>query len=137
MVNKNKNKISFVKVSASLVSFFVFFTPIILFAIGPNDRLITCGAIDGSQPACSFVELLNTANNIIEFLLVYFATPLAAIIFAYAGFIYMFSGGSSTQVSKAKTMMKNMVIGYVIALSAWIIVKTILTSLGYTGTMFI
>ncbi len=103
-------------------------------------RLITCGAVDGNAETggpCNFNELIATANNIIEFLLIYFATPLAAIIFAYAGFLYLFSGGSENNVTKAKGMMKNMIIGYVIALSAWLIVRTILMSLGYNGTMFI
>lgn len=121
------------KIFATILSFILLVLPMALYAKG----LITCGAVDGSEPECNFNELLNTANKIIEFLLIYFATPLAAIIFSYAGFLYLFSGGNETNVTKAKTMMKNMLIGYVIALAAWIIVKTIMASLNYNGPQYL
>lgn len=131
-----KNK-SFIKTSSYIASLVILFAPMLVFAWTPSERLITCGAVDGSQPECNFNELLNTANNIIDFLLIYFATPLAAIIFAWAGFIYLTSAGNSSKVSKAKSMMKNMLIGYVIALASWIIVNTIMSALGYQGGSFL
>lgn len=82
---------------------------------------------------CDFNQLLTLINRLINFLLVYFATPLAAIIFVYAGFIYLTSGGSSEKASRAKHMLGTMVLGYIIALAAWLIVKTILMTLGFDG----
>lgn len=107
--------------------------PMMLYAKG----IVACGAVDGSEPVCDFNGLLATANKLIEFLLVYFATPLAAMIFAYAGFIYLTSGGNSNKVGQAKKIMLNMLIGYLIALCAWLIVNTIFKTLGYTGPTFI
>lgn len=81
--------------------------------------------------ACNFKMLGVLINNVITFLLVVFATPLAAIIFAYAGFLLIFSGANEHNKGKAKGMITNVLVGYVIALAAWLIIHTILTSLGF------
>ncbi|MEK7586154.1 MAG: pilin [Patescibacteria group bacterium] len=86
---------------------------------------------------CDFDALMGLINRIINFLLFVIATPLAAIIFCYAGFLLLTSGGSSESKTKAKKIIKNLLIGYVIALAAWLIVHTILTTLGYKGESFL
>jgi hypothetical protein len=79
---------------------------------------------------CDFRNLMILINNFINFLFVYLATPLAAIIICYVGFLLLTSGGSSEKVSTAKKIIKNLIFGYVIALAAWIIVNTIFNVLG-------
>jgi len=86
---------------------------------------------------CNFNFLMTLINNIITFLLFVIATPLAALCFVYAGFLMIFSGGSSEKVTKAKAIIKNVVIGYVIGLAAWLIVNTILKTLGFNGPMYL
>lgn len=88
---------------------------------------------DFAEP-CGFNALIELVNNTINFLLVWFATPLAAIILVYAGFTYLTSGGSSEKATKAKHMLTSMIIGYIIALAAWLIIKTILSTLGFEGS---
>lgn len=88
---------------------------------------------DNFANPCDFNKLIELVNNIIDFMLIYFATPLAAIVLVYAGFLYLTSGGSSEKTSKAKHMLGNMIMGYIIALAAWLIIKTILTTLGFNG----
>src|SRR3989344_5932995 len=107
MIKKTDKKIF--KILIQIFSLVILFVPSILFAKG----LITCGAVNATppEPACDFNQLIATINKIIEFLLIYFATPLAAICFAYAGFLYITSAGSSENVSKAKTILKNVIIG--------------------------
>lgn len=87
-------------------------------------------ALKYSQP-CDFEMLITLINNVINFLLVYFATPLAAIIFAYAGFLLIFSSANEHNKSHAKGIIMKVVIGYVIALAAWLIINTILMVLGF------
>jgi hypothetical protein len=82
---------------------------------------------------CGFEDLMGLINRIINFLLFVIATPIVAIGLAYAGWLYISSGGNSSNTSKAKSIMKNMILGYVVALCAWIIIKTIMTSLGFDG----
>jgi hypothetical protein len=87
--------------------------------------------------ACGFDMVMTIINNVITFLLVTLATPLFALIIIYAGWLYLSDMGSSENITHAKKILKNAVIGYVIALAAWLIVKTILTSLGFEGEMYL
>lgn len=91
----------------------------------------------GEDGMCTFDDFMTLINNVINFVLFVLATPLVAIIVAYAGWLYLSSGGSSENVSKAKKILKNAIIGYIIALAAWLIIKTILVTLGFNGTMFL
>ncbi len=104
-----------------------FFTPMFSFASG----LVEC------KENCGFNELMALVNKVISFLLFDLATPLAAIVICYAGWLYISSGGDTENVGKAKTILKNVVLGYVVALCAWLIVKTILSSLGFTDGTFL
>lgn len=87
--------------------------------------------------ACDFNMVILIINNVINFLLVTLATPLFALILVYVGWLYLSDMGSSENITHAKKILKNAVIGYVIALAAWLIVKTILTSLGFKGETFL
>lgn len=80
---------------------------------------------------CNFNALMKTVNKVINFVLFTLATPLFALIIIYVAWLYLSDMGSAENVKKAKKIFKNVVIGYVIALAAWLIVKTILTSLNF------
>lgn len=90
---------------------------------------------DCPEKGCGFKELMTLINNLIQFLLFTVATPLAAIIIAYVGWLYLSSGGNPGDITKAKKILLNVVIGYVIGLAAWLIVKTIVSSLGVDPTI--
>ena len=47
----------------------------------------------------------------------------------YTGYLYLTAGGSAGQTEKAKHILFNVVVGYIIALAAWLIINTIVTSL--------
>lgn len=61
------------------------------------------------------------------------SVPVAAGVFAWAGFTYM-TTGISDQKSAAKAMMQKVFIGFVAILAAWIIVTTITNSLLSDGS---
>ena len=90
---------------------------------------------DNYAVPCDFNMIMKMINDVINFLLVKMATPLFALILIYVGWLYLSDMGSVENVSKSKKILKNALIGYVIALAAWIIVKTILSGLGYTGPL--
>lgn len=114
----------------------VFFSPFLALAqADPVDAdglgLIPC---DGSaEKPCDFNALMMLINKIISFILFALALPIAAIMFAYAGFLMVTSGGSAESKGKAKNIFTNAVFGIVIAAGSWLIVKTILTILGFDG----
>jgi hypothetical protein len=87
--------------------------------------------------SCGINEVVLLVNNIIHFLLFTIATPLVALILCYVGWLLLTSGGSSEKSTKAKHIFTNVVIGYVIGLSAWLIVKWITSALGFTGETFL
>ena len=114
----------------------IFSVPLISFGakLVPECNIIVNGVM--TEP-CDFNYLMTLINNIISFILITLATPIFALIIIYAGWLYIRCGGSSENVSKAKHIFKNALIGYVIALAAWLIVKSILAALGFTGETFL
>jgi len=101
----------------------VFATPFFVGAAG----LVPC------TDNCNLGDLLELIKRVIDFLLKSVAMPLAAIAFAWAGFLYLTAGGNPAKVSQAHDIFKGVVIGLLIALAAWLIVSAILKGLGVTG----
>ena len=61
------------------------------------------------------------------------AVPIAAIMFAYSGFLLVTAAGSDTK-TKAKNIFFNTVLGLVFALAAYLIIKLILLTLGWDSS---
>ena len=104
--------------------------------VSPNGGLVPCGIADstGKITACGFNDFMTLINNIINFILYGMAIPVAAIMFAYAGFLLVTAGGEAAGArTKAKTIFTNAVIGLVLAVACWLIVKLILSILGWNG----
>jgi len=80
-----------------------------------------------------FNELLKLINNVITFVLFSLALPIAAIMFAYAGFLMITAGGSSEKVGQAKRIFTNVALGFIIAVIAYLIIAAILSILGFEG----
>ncbi len=107
---------------------FVFFSPFFVHAAD----LVPCGTTANPGP-CNFDALMELINRVIQFVLFDLTIPLAAIIFAYAGVILLTGGSSDEKRNKAKSIFMNVFWGLIIALSAWLIVETVLHALGYDG----
>lgn len=89
--------------------------------------LVACGGAED----CDFYALIATVNRVIDFLIKYVAFPLVAIVVAWAGIKLLISGGSSEAKGSAKKMIGKVIVGLIIALLSWIIIKLILVTLGY------
>lgn len=72
---------------------------------------------------CDFANLIKMANTLIN-VAFGLCIPIAIGLMAYSGFKYML--GTQESIKTAKSIMTNVVIGFVIALCAWFIVSTIL-----------
>jgi len=86
---------------------------------------------------CNFNYVMLLINQVIKFLLFIIATPLFALIIIYVGWLYLSAGGNSENVTKAKKIIKNALIGYIIALIAWLLIKMIMTTLGFNGENYL
>ncbi len=78
---------------------------------------------------CNFNYLMILINSIIKFLLFTIATPLVALIIMYTGYLFITAGGNAGQTEKVRHILFNAVVGYIIALAAWLIINTIVSSL--------
>lgn len=81
---------------------------------------------------CQFNDFIIGINNVINFLLM-ITGSIAALVFAYAGFLVLTAGSNEGQVTKAKEMSWSVVKGFALMISAWLLVKLVLTALGVTG----
>jgi len=117
------------KIIIFLFMFFMLALPAISVAAG----LVPCGGANESP--CNFNQLMALINKVIHFILYDMVIPIAAIMFAYAGFLLVTAGGEAAGArTKAKSIFTNTVIGLVLAVAAFLIIRTILSILGYQGS---
>jgi len=74
--------------------------------------------------ACNFCAMLAMANNLIN-LLFQLLVIVAVILIVVAGFKLVTSAGNTQALESAKSMLTNVIIGFVIVMAAWLIVDTI------------
>ena len=122
-----------------ILVFLMLIAPVISFAaFDPLRGLVPCTntpSADGTIPdanKCDYYAFLKLVNILINFILFYMAIPIAAIMFVYAGFLLVTAGEEVASArTKAKSIFWNAFLGLVIAAAAWLIVKTLLSILGY------
>lgn len=90
-----------------------------------DSGLVVCGTT-ASNP-CTFDKLIEQVRVVINFLIFKIAAPLAAVMFAYAGYLYVTNRGNESQIKEAHEIFWNVFIGLVIALAAWLTINFILT----------
>lgn len=93
--------------------------------------LVTCG-LDPNNYDCDFNSFLSTVNRVVNFLIMFIAFPVIALAIAWAGILLIVTGGSSSSQTKAKAILWDAIIGLVVALLAWVIIKLVLIVFGYT-----
>ncbi len=77
--------------------------------------------------SCNICSLGLLTQRVINFMLMV-AIPLSAALFAYAGILYFTSATNPTKVKDAKKIFSNVFIGFIIALSGYLIVQTTLNA---------
>lgn len=112
-------------------------TPFLAFG-GTNNTVTntTTGLVVCSGPDCDFNKFILQIQTVINFLIFSIAAPLAAIMFAYAGFLYVTNGGNESKIKEAHEIFWNVFIGLVIALAAWLTVNFILAFFLGSGSSF-
>lgn len=121
-----------------ILFFILLFTAIPVFVLAASPQspgyLIVCDpSPDPSGPTaglgdCHFDDLIRLGVNIMNFLIV-LSTAVAAIVIAYAGFLYLSSAGDEGNVKKAKGMLTKVAIGFFFLIAAWVIVNEIIVAL--------
>lgn len=118
-----KEIISYIKKINVVLFIYLLIAPVAVFAAG----IVPCGG--ATQPRCDFNFLIVLAQELINFLIFYVAAPLAAVAFAIAGVMMMTARDNEQQVTKAKQVFSYVLWGFIVALSAWLVVELIVSSL--------
>lgn len=119
--------LNFLTLLASGLVILTFFLPFFTFAQQPPAPLVPCGN-DPKNP-CKPCDLITLANNAVTFGVKFIILPLTALGILASGLVLLTAGGSQTQLEKGKSMLWAILIGFFIAMSAWLIINTILGTL--------
>ncbi len=100
---------------------------------GTNSVLVPCGtgafstgdSSSNNSTGCQACDLATLIQNIINFL-IGISIPLAAALFAWAGVLYFTSAGDHHKLDQAKEIFKNVFFGFLIVISAWLVINTLL-----------
>jgi len=113
--------------------------PLALFADGfPPDPLVPecnkvrvdvkndAGKVIGKkfQNPCDFPELIHLVKHLMDFA-IYLAMPLSAVLFSYAGWLYLASAASPDKKKKAHAIFWAVLVGLLWVLGAWLVIKLI------------
>lgn len=86
------------------------------------------GAAGCDGPTCTACNVVSLANAVINWLIA-FLTLVFAVIAVIAGFGLVSSAGNQSALDAAKSKFTNAIIGFIIILSAWLVVDTIFRGL--------
>lgn len=81
--------------------------------------LVPCGG--PTEEPCQTCDVVKLANGVIGWLVLILGV-IAAIVIVMAGIKLVMSGGNQSSMQAAKSMMTNMIIGYVIVLGGWLLI---------------
>lgn len=125
-------------------AFTVFFLSLLFFSffiLPVNAGLVPCGLSedDPDQPgdqtvACKFCHFFVMLDGIIDFLLFKIVPPLAALMIAIGGGMYIVSQGNPEMLGQAKKLFTSVVIGLLIIYGAFLIVGFFLKFIGLAET---
>ena len=77
---------------------------------------------------CDLCAMGQMVQNIVNFLLG-LTVPAAALLFAWAGILYFSSRGNQTLITRAHKIFTTVLIGFALALGAWVLVNTVVNML--------
>ena len=95
--------------------------------------LVPCGGY--GEEECGLKHIFIGINGIVQFLLM-IGVFYGILMVSLAGFKLVMSQGNEGAVEEAKTRMTNVIIGFVIMLTAYLIVSTVLNVLTGKGFEF-
>lgn len=95
----------------------------------------TLSGVDGSNDVATIGSVVPLFQNIIQAVLAFSGIILFAML-VFGGFTFLFSGGDPKQVQKAQGTISNAIIGLVVVLASYLILKTIEVFTGVNVTKF-
>ncbi len=78
---------------------------------------------------CTFTDVFRLLNNLLTFFITTLLIPIFITILMYAGFKYITAEGNPSKIANLKKIIGNVVLGIIIILCSWLIVRTIMNAL--------
>ncbi len=137
------------KISITLLISFCLWGTFSSTILAADSALVQCGregspgvnATSGTPLAlgCGFADFIKLINTIINYLII-ISMPLAAVAFAWAGWLYLSAGEDTGKVKTARAIFTDVGIGLIILLSGWLVFKLIADNFlntFYAGSTFL
>jgi hypothetical protein len=98
-------------------------------------NVVPCGNEQGEAAAksCDFQDFLTMIRNIIRAIII-LSIPATMIVLTWIGVVLLTAQGDVGKITRSKIMAKKVIWGFIIVLSAWLVVEAIFVSL--TGKSF-
>jgi hypothetical protein len=122
MTKKIYTKI-YTKISNKTLYAYAFISVLVISFIGPRTfaaGLVPCEGIDD----CNFATLVKLLNNIVSFIMFRLPIILLVIVFAWNGVMLIYKSDRAGAVKDIKKNLWNVLVGYLLIVGAYIIVKT-------------
>ncbi len=114
-------KMRFKKIIIHTLALLILLSPLIINAKGIVP--------DCEGTTCNFKDFMDLITNVVNFT-VKLAIAFSAIVFAYAGWLYLTSGGDEGKIKQAHELFIKVLWGFLFALGAFLIVQLITKQLG-------
>lgn len=98
--------------------------PLISLAAG----LVPCGGED--EAPCTLCHIFLLLDNILNFLFFTIVPPLAILMIAIGGAMFLFSSGNPKLLGQGKEVLKATLIGLFIIYGSWVLVKLFFLGIG-------
>jgi len=92
-----------------------------------ENGLVSCGGLD-----CGVCEILKTVSQIFNWLLS-ISAAVAILLLVIGGFIYIGAKGDQNKLASAKNILFKTIVGFAIALLAWLIIHSLFKVMGAKG----
>lgn len=87
--------------------------------------LVTCDR-------CKFQDAIKTAEGLVKWI-IQIGAVIGAVMFAYAGFLYMTAQGDTGKIGKAHAIFLSVIVGLVVMLAAWLLIELVVNTLVKDG----
>jgi Type IV secretion system pilin len=104
---------------------------IVLLVLVDFTNTFAAGIVPCSGSDCNWCSLIQLIQNLINYA-IYFGVLIGALVFAYGGASYMLQGfvpGSAEHVTRAKGILRGVIVGIIVVLIGWLVIDTLLKAL--------
>lgn len=98
--------------------------------------VVAQGSLVPCTNKCDLASVFTLLNTFISFLIKVILFPVSILMFVYAGYQYITAQGNPAKTANVKKLVKHLVLGIIIILTAWVVVRSGLSLIGYDDSLY-